>query len=291
MSAAQSNSLRNSLLLLGVLTVLSCALQSAQAGEKPRIYSSGAWQDGQKSAAASKLVVVAKVIEAGKARGKGWDGNVKREGVHTNWTGEVSIDQHATIEITAVLRGSFGGKKLRITLDKARLKYRELLDHWRRNHHKLGKAAAATQVPAGDFALHEGRAYLLFLDVPKSGGKGKDGEELPASATHLEDSAPAETSNAALLKSVRAFCKLLRAWEHPPKLSVGEAEKVDKLIAQLGDEQYGKRQEADGALRKIADRLQPQLTRAAKRPDLPRATAELQILNDCRPTPGKAMKP
>jgi hypothetical protein len=291
LSAARSNSLRTPSFLLGAVIVLCCAFGLSQAGEKPRFYSSGKWQDGQKSAVASKLVVVAKVIKAGKAGGKGWDGNTQREGNYQQWTGEVKIDQQVTVEITEVLRGSFAGKKLKVTLGSARFNYQELSKYWRSNYYKRGKRVVAPQLPAGVFALHQGRAYVLFLNLPKPGGKDKDGKELPASTTHLERSAAAETGNASLLKSVKGFCKQLHAWEHPPKLSGAEAGKVKKLIEQLGDEQYEKRQAADKALRGIAHRLEPQLTKAAKGRDLERATAAEKILNDFRPRAGKTMYP
>ena len=260
---------------------------AAVAGEAPSLYASGRWQAGQKAAAEAKLVVVARVVEAGKPEGKGWDGNFQRDSAdYKSWTGEVRIDQHVVLEVTEVLRGRLKGKKLRVKLGTARLNYRDLQQHWSRHFRKRGKMAVQMGMPVSAFALRKGKSYLLFLSAPKS---GKEGE--PPAAAHLGGYAPAETGDKTTLKSVRAFCGALAVWENPPRLSADEAAKIKKMIAQLGHEAFDKRSAAEKALRAAAARIAPQLIAAAKDKDIERAIAARKIIEDFRPKPGKTQYP
>ncbi len=274
--------------------LLAVLLSSSSAGEGS-FYSKGkmTWQDGQKATAAAKLVVVAKVIEAGNAKGKGWDGNMQRAADYRKWTGKVEIKQRVTVEVTATLRGSFKdkSKRLIVTLDEVSLNYRELTTYGQRHGRKAGQRGIAREIPGSHFALKKNLSYVLFLSSPSPGTDGKDGRKNPSQAIHLKSCAPSLATNATYLKSVRSFCAALRAWENPPKMSEEEAARIKKLIAQLGHEQYEKRQEADKALRTVATRIRPQLSKAAKGRDLESATAAERMLKDFCPTAGKTMYP
>ncbi len=276
---------RRAIVQLTMLTML-CPL-AAVAGEATSLYATGRWQAGQKAAAGSKLVVVAKVTEVGKPTGKGWDGNFLRDSVnYQSWTGEVQIEQQVVVEVVEVLRGRFTGKKLSVKLGTARLNYRGLQSHWSRHFRKRGKGIVQPSLPVSVFALRKGHSYLLFLPTPKSGKKSE-----PPAAAHLGAYAPAESGDKTTLKSVRAFCAALAVWENPPKLSAEQAADAKKMIAQLGDEVYDRRAAADKALRAVAPRIAPQLIAAAKDKDIERAMAVRKIIEDFRPKPGKTEHP
>jgi hypothetical protein len=264
----------------------------ARGGEKSSFYAAGKWESGQRAATKSKLVVVAKVVEAGKPGGKGWDGNVQRAANYQDYTGEVEVKQRTELEIVQVLRGKLKEKKLVLKLGKVNLSYQLLRNHWRQHYYKRGQRAVGYKVPAGDFALLKGKSYVLFLDEPKrekkEGEKNGDGQ---LTVEHVGPCSPVETGNTPFCKSVKAFCKTLHAWENPPKLDAKEEARVRKLIKQLGHEQFDKRREADKALRAVAVRIRPLLAEAAKDKDIERATAAQKILDDFKPKAGKTQYP
>ncbi len=263
----------------------------ALAGEAPSLYARGRWQDGQKAAAGSRLVVVAKVVEAGKPKGKGWDGNFQRDSAdYKSWTGEVKIEQRVVVEVSEVLRGRLKGKKLAVNLGAARLSYQDLRTHWSRHFRKSARAAVQS-IPVTAFALRKGHSYLLFLDAPKTPEAGGGEKAPPPTANHLAGCSPAESGDKTMFKSVRAFCAALAAWENPPTLGAAEAAAVRKLIAQLGDEAYDRRAAADKALRAMALRIAPQLIAASRDKDIERATAARKIIEDFQPRPGKTQHP
>jgi hypothetical protein len=266
-------------------------LASAASGAEGDFYGSTKWQDAQKAAAGARLVVVVRVTEAGKPAGKGWDGNMQRHGVSSrDWKGEVEVKQEVSAEITSVLRGTAKHKKLKATLGTASLSYQKLSQHWRSHYYKRGKVFAP-KLPASDFALAKGGTYVLFLGEPREERADGDEKRPLIAAVHVAGYAPAKAGDSKLLKSVTAFCRVLRAWERPPKLPAEEEAGVRKLIKQLGHEDFGKRGAADKALRTMAFRIRPLLAEAAKGRDLERATAAEKIIKDFTPVAGKTMYP
>ncbi len=276
-------------LVVGFLLVLLSA-SPALAAQKAHIYSAGRWEDGQKAAHTSALVIVGRVVEAGKIEGKGWDGNQSRVGADA-WIGKVEIDQTVTVAVTEVLRGSPGGKQLRVRLGALYVDWRSLVTHFNAYYRKCGRATVGMKLPPKEFALRKGKTYLFFLKPPVRPKAGEEEKKSPI-ASHRELISPAEAkSSAELINSVRAFFRALDAWYNPPELEAEEAARIKALIRQLGDERYDKRQEANTALRSAAHRIAPYLKAAAMDADIERATAARKIIGDLSPRPGQEKLP
>mgnify|MGYP001114764017 CR=1 FL=1 len=261
---------------------LAAVLISAGAagGEPPAPYTGAAWQDGQSAAAKSTLVVIVKVVEAGKPEGSGWGGNFNRVGNHTEWTGEVDLCQEVTVEVGDVLRGKRPAGRLRVKLGKFTMRYRALQSYWSRYIRQKNKQVVGMSIPVAPFALRKEGSYLLFL-------KPAAEEETGMEAT----GAPVAASDARVVQSVRAFSKVLAVWEHPPKLAPEEEKKARAMIGQLGHADYKKRAAADSALRAVGHLLRPYLVKAAGDQDLEKATAAERIIRDFAPQAGKTITP
>ncbi|MHC4915927.1 MAG: hypothetical protein ACYTGB_10585 [Planctomycetota bacterium] len=263
----------------GLVAGLLLPAAAAGGGERPDAYAGAQWQDGQKAAVGSALVALVKVVEAGKPEGEGWNGNMNRVGNHTDWTSDVDIKQEAVLEVSEVLRGARPAGRLKVRLGKFEMRYRALQTYWSRHLRKRNQAFAGMSAPVETFSLKKDRSYLLFLKAP-------EGEGVVGLAA-----APVPASEASVVKSVRAFCKVLAVWEKPPALSAEEEKKVRAMIGQLGDADYKKRADADGALRAMGHLLRPYLAAAAEDDDLEKATAAERIIRDFAPQPGKNVAP
>ncbi len=279
--------------LPALLVPLLLAAPLAAGGEDATsFYTSGTWEGAQHAAAKSKLVVLGKVVEAGKAKGKGWDG--KPNSSSTNYmlrTGKVDVRQEIVVEVTEVLRGKLATKRLTVRIESAELNYQAMYQFsWaqlRKKKLKRGKRGLTVNY----FTLAKGKTYLLFLDAPKVTRAAKPGGKDKTVAGHLKTSAPMEAPDPRILDSVRGFCDELARWDKPPKLAAEEAKEVARLIADLGADDYAKRDKADRTLRVIGAGLRPQLKKASEDGDEERAFRAREILEAVKPEPGKVEMP
>jgi hypothetical protein len=284
------------LLTCPVLPVLLGALALSVPAAAGEFYEGGRWQDAQKAASESGLVVRAKVVRAGKPKGKGWDGN--REEGGPPYLSRIDIKQEAVAEVREVLAGSLDGgtKEITVTLSGARLEYRPLTTYWLRvfrkqrakNLAKGRRSVSRRALSAKVFALQEGTEYVFFLKAPKVRGKGA---RKAVAAAHLGGYSPLAKPEKDLLRSVRAFCEELKLWHRPPQLPPEQQRAVTRLIADLGAEDFATREKADRALRATGARLKPQLEAAARDGDEERSFRAAQILKTVCPEPGKVEFP
>jgi hypothetical protein len=273
-------------LLPAVGAAILAATAAAAGGERPEFHAGTTWQEAQASAAASRLAVLVRVVEAGKPEGKGWDGNFERVGNHTQWTSQVEIDQQLVVEVSEVLHGSLSVRRLKVKLGKLTVRYRGLSMYWSRHLRPKNWRGGGMSMPAAEFALRKDGRYVLFLEAPEAAAGGGE-----PTAAHAAGAAPVPKGDGKVLKSVRAFCKVLNAWENPPELGAEDRERVRDLIARLGHQEYEERAEADRQLRELAPYIRPYLTEAAEDPDLERAVAAERIMADFAPVPGKHVEP
>lgn len=281
--------------LLVLLLLAAAPASPAAAGEgATSFYTSGTWEGGQHAAARSKLVVLAKVVEAGKPKGTGWNGAYDSTSSSTNYqlrTGNVVVRQEIVVEVTEVLRGKLAARRLTVRIESAKLNYQAMYQFWwaqvRAKKLKRTKRGLAVSY----FTLAKGKTCLLFLDAPKVTKASKPGGTDKAVAVHLKSSAPMETPDPQLLDSVRGFCGELAMWDKPPKLAAEQAKLVARLIADLGADDYAKRNKADRTLRIIGAGLRPQLKKASEDGDEERAFRAREILKAVKPEPGKVELP
>ncbi len=263
-------------------------------GQEPGFYENGKWQDGQKAAAEAKLVIRGKIVEAGKATGKGWDGNYDKSNLsHYNRTCKIDMAQEVVVEIEEVLLGKLGEetKKLTVKMSSASLNYQAVYQYYYRLMRKKnprGLRSRKREVPVDIFALKKGESCIFYLDTPKTETKGK---EKFTNAAHLSKNPPMSKPDNDLLRSVRAFCAEMKLWRKPPKLPDDQEKTAAKLIADLGAEDFELREKADKALRAIGARLKPQLDKAATDRDEERSFRARAILEAVKPEPGKAEFP
>lgn len=272
------------LLFLGLL------LAAARGGEG-NFYREGRWEEGQRGAAEAKLVLLGRVLEAGKAGGKGWDGSYDsgNRNYYTR-TGKADIRQELVVEVTEVLSGRLEAKKVVVKLGEVRFKVMQMQQLWGQLVRKDKKLRSRRGLPVGFFAIKKGNTYLFFLEEPARGKGEKEGETW-VSARHLEKTPPMEEPEGNLLTSVRSFCQAMAHWQSPPKLTEKENEVVEKLIAALGSEDYQAREAADRVLRVLGARLRPQLQKAAADGDEERSFRARKILEAVKPEPGKRELP
>ncbi len=277
------------------LALMVLAAPAALAGEDANsFFTSGRWEGGQVAAARSKLVVLGKVVEAGKPKGSGWNGQYDSSSGTTNYmlrTGKVDIRQEIVVEVAAVLRGRLAGKKITVRIETANLNYQAMYQFWSAQVRKKKLNRRKRGLAVSYFTMKKGKTYLLFLEAPRIAKAAKPGEKGRASATHLKGSAPMEEPEPQLLRSIRAFCSELALWDKPPELSAEEAAAVAELIADLAADAYDKREKADKTLRIIGARLRPQLDKAARDGDEERAFRAREILEAVKPEPGKVELP
>jgi hypothetical protein len=242
------------------------------------IYAESRWEDGQERAAASRLIVVARVVEAGVVAGKGADPDYQR-GQRESMS--VDVRQDCVVEISAVLRGTLAGPELAVKLETVKLTAQVCASRGP----LLAKTIGAPPNPSGNpAALQRGVTYIFFLGEP-----GKDGGR--AAASVVPEAPPMAEPDAGLLDSVRRFARECEHWARPPALPPEEDAKVKALVADLGAEDFEKRERAEAELKGIGTRIRPYLEAAAKGQDQERAFRAGELLKSVEPIPGKTELP
>jgi len=281
-----------SILPAATLVILACSAPAAGGGE-PDFYENGRWQDGQHAATKSKLVIRGRVAQAGKASGKGWDGNYDKNSRNFNTqTCKVEVRQDVTVEIEEVLLGKLddGLKRLTVKMSTASLSYRAVNQYYYQllRSKKIRTRNRKRSLPVSVFSLRKGRDYIFYLDAPATKDKGGKKQ---AAASHIITHSPMSKPEKDLLRSIRAFCEEIKLWHKPPKLAGEQQDAVKKLIADLGAQDFRTREKADKTLRAIGARLRPQLDRAARDRDEERSFRARAILEVVKPEPGKVEFP
>ena len=267
------------------LTVLFAA--TAPAGEEapPGPLARGNWSDAQAGAAKAPLVAVGKVADAGKVEGKSW--NMQARG--DNVLAPVDVQQELVVEVSEVLRGKLAPGKLTVRVKTVNYPLQSLYQMLNKFD---GKRWTNRQViPAADFALAKDRSFLLFLSEAKAEkGKEKDAPERLA-AEHVADASPMEGPDAQLLASARAFCQALADWAQPPKLAPEEDAGLKALAADLGADDFDKREKAEAEFRKVGARAKNYLEAAARDKDPERSFRAKELLKAVEPRPGEVELP
>jgi hypothetical protein len=226
--------------------------------------------------------------------GKGWNGQGTGKSTGSQLKARIDIKQEVVAEIREVLAGRLdeGVKEITVALSGLDLDYLSLRGYYMqqrmRGIQKGGSRITKRGLPVAPFALQEGTEYLFFLNAPRA--RENDGNRSVAAA-HLRNCAPLAKPDKELLLSMRAFCRELKLWHKPPELSPEQQRTVTRLLAELGAEEFPRREKADRALRAIGAGLRPQLEAAAKDDDEERSFRAAQILKAVRPEPGKVMLP
>ncbi len=264
--------------VLAALTLLAAAEIAAGEESTPGPFSAGDWAEAQENAGKSPLVVIARVVEAAGAKGKGW--NMQARG--DNNRAPVDVQQECTVEVVEVLRGEPKASKLVVRLNTVQYPLQSL---YRMLMVSDGKRTTRRQsVPAGEFALVKDRTYLLFLSAPKDAEARDPVDSQP-------DTDPVEAPDAQLLASVRGFCRALAAWKDPPKLAPEEDARVRQLVADLGADDFEKRERAEADLRKLGAAVRTYLEAAARDKDPERSFRAKDILKAAEPMPGQTELP
>jgi hypothetical protein len=287
--------LRFPLAWLAVVALAAC-VSFASAGETG-FYGNGKWQEGQHAATRAKLVIIGKVLEAGKPSGKGWDGKYDQSsGNYQTRTCKIDLRQEVVIEVSEVLFGELktGTRKLTVKMAGAKLNYQMVHMYFYQLVRQKKAQRRKRGLPVSIFALRKGKSYIFYLDAPKAEAKTKTKDkdkDKRLAASHLKEFSPMEAPEAELVRSVRAFCGEMKLWHRPPKLSEEQGATVKKLIADLGADDFDVREKADRALRAIGARLKPQLDKAARDGDEERSFRAKEILQIVKPEPAKAEFP
>jgi len=275
--------MRRALLLAATSCLALLAAARARGGEdEPGFYASGRWQDAQAGASRAAVVLVAKVTEAGKPAGGGWDGNTDG----ATMACKVDVRQDVTVEVEELLAGEAGSGPLAVKFGESMLGMQAVQQFWIAQIQKKKGNYGNRRLGVENFALVSGRRYLLFLEAPKPAAGGKDGKGR-AAAAHLKDCAPVENPDAQILASVRGFCRELAVWKSPPKLTADEEKAVLQLVADLGADGFDKREAAEKALRTSGARLRPYLLKASQDRDEERSFRAKALLKALEPEPGK----
>lgn len=258
---------------------------AAAGGEDPELpspYASSQWQEAQMQASKARLVIVGKVLEASKPEGKGWSQRrtTTVPGLPTCWA--VDLRQKLVVEVTATFRGSAGGDKLAVQLDALAVPAMAIQQRMWRPQAKDPKLRHRSDLPAEEFALIKDGTYVFFLGAPEA---GKPDE--PASARHLKEGAPIGDAGPELLAGLRGFCRALAEWDSPPELSAEDQARAAALIADLGAEDFQKREKAEAELRAFGPRIRRLAEAAAKDGDAERAFRAGEVLKFVKPEPGK----
>ncbi len=231
------------------------------------------------------LVIVGKVVEAGAPAGAGW----KRTGhffrLETK-TLPVDVQQQVTVEVSQVLRGRKPGGKLRVSLKELNLPIRLMRQVARKRPGEKGRGGVYhVGLPAKRFALVKGKSYLFFL----SAAKKVKVEGPPAGERLVAESAPGavpvEEPDEKLVAPVKIVCRLLKEWDHPPKLAPAVKAKVRALVAELGSDDFKARDKAQAALVAMGPRIRVPLEAAAKDADAERSERAGNGLRAVRPSP------
>lgn len=271
--------------------LLPLGLPALGGEEEPAInpYANGAWDRGQEQAAMSPLVVLGRVVEAGKPEGTAWSRANMDNTDRTALSALVSLKQNAVLEVKEVLRGEFKGDRLTVRVGQVAVPLQVALQMLYRPQARDIRLRRRTEIPAAEFALARDAVYVLFLSEPKT-EKDKDGKEVSA-AEHMAKAMPMMEPDEQLLNSVRAFCRELADWKNPPGLSEDEERRVKELIADLGADDFGKRDRAEAALKALGARVKSHLDAAAKDADAERAFRAAGILKAIEPVAGAVEVP
>ncbi len=267
------------------------ALCGEEDGQKS-FYGDCRWQDAQRYAAAAKLVVIGKAVEAKPAKGKGWNGsnNPVQAGSGRMPTCTIHVDQEVAVEVTEVLRGELVARALTLRLGKVTMDYSPVQQFWYGLYRAKKLKSRNRSLPVKYFSIRKGLTYVLFLKGAEGGG-GDNGGEKPPTAAHVDGATPIEQPDAELLRSLRGFCKELTLWDKPPALPEDQRKAVEKLIAELGADDYEVREKAEDALTAVGARIRPYLERAGRDGDEERSFRARQILARSKPEPGKVEVP
>ncbi|HOX05103.1 MAG TPA: hypothetical protein PK280_01780, partial [Planctomycetota bacterium] len=152
-----------------------------------------------------------------------------------------------------------------------------------------GAGAIPVRLGTADFAMSAGKTCVLFLrtaELPQSGGES----QAPV-AEHTAEAVPLEEPDAALLASLRAFCRASADWTRPPELPAEEDTQVKALVADLGSEDFGKREQAEAALNAKGARVRLYVEAAAQDRDAERAFRAKVVLQTIQPVPGNFRPP
>ena len=269
--------------LVALALVLGAPAASAGEEAKPGPFARGSWADAQLFASRAQLVVVGKVVEAGKVEGKGWSLTERGDNVNA----PVDIQQELTVEVAETLRGKAEPGRLIVTVKTVSFPLQALYQMRFVGNQRTSRQA----VPAVEFALGRDKTLLLFLAAPRreKGGTGKGPERL--AADHLDKAAPMEEPDAQVLASVRGFCRASADWSDPPKLPPGEEARVRVLVADLGSDDFEVREKAEAELKAMGARIRPHLEAAAKDKDAERAFRARAVLKAIEPVPGSVELP
>jgi hypothetical protein len=201
----------------------------------------------------------------------------------------VDVQQGLVVEVSEVLRGKLEPGKLTVAFKTANFPLQSL---YQMANKFDGKRWTNRQVvPAADFALAKDHTFLLFLSEAKvEKGKEKDAPG-SRSAEHVAEAAPIEEPDAQLLASVRAFCQALADWAQPPKLAAEEDAKIKALVADLGADDFDRREKAEADLRALGPRTKAYLDTAARDKDPERSFRAKEVLKAVEPVPGKVELP
>ncbi|HOX07560.1 MAG TPA: hypothetical protein PK280_14265 [Planctomycetota bacterium] len=252
---------------------------------KPGIFASANWADSQAYAVKAPLVVIGKVTDPGKPAGKGWNQNMRGDGTMAT----IELQQELVLEVTEVLRGKLEPGRLTVKIQKVSFPMQFIYPLL--NRMENGRWVNRQSLPAAEFALSKDRTYVLFLAEAKV-EKGKEpGAAEARSADMADGSSPAEDPDAQLVASVRAFCRALADWASPPKLAADEEARIKALVADLGSDDFDKREAAEAELRKTGARAKVQLEAAAKDPDPERSFRARELLKAAEPVPGRTELP
>jgi hypothetical protein len=272
--------------LLAVLATLLALGLPALGGEEEAFspYANGTWDRAQAQAAKAHLVIVGKVVEAGKPEGAPWSQNKPENYDQATMTALIDLKQGLTVEVKEVLHGELKASKLVVKTGQVAVPLMVAHQMMQQPQAKDPRQRFRREIPVAEFALAKGAVYLLFLSEPKT-GKGKDGKE-SVTAEHVAKAMPMAAPDEQLMKSVRAFCQALADWKQPPRLSAEEEARVKALVADLGADDFEKRDKAEAELKSLGPRTKPYVQPAAKDKDPERSFRAREILKAIEPAPG-----
>ena len=272
-----------------ILAALAPAARAADDEKPPSLYANGTWDRAQYSAAKAPLVIVGKVVEAGKAEGPAWTQNKPENYDQSTMSFLISLRQSLKVEVKEIIQGEIKDDKLTVRVEEVGLPAGIVQQMQMRPQAKNPVPRYRAEIPAADFALAKDATYLFFLSAPKS-KKDKDGEETLI-ADHLAKGMPMAAPDEQLLKSARAFCRAMADWKTPPKFSDEEAARVKALVADLANDEFEKRDKAEADLKNMGASIRPYIEAAAKDADPERAERARVILKAIEPAPGKVELP
>ncbi|HOX06093.1 MAG TPA: HEAT repeat domain-containing protein [Planctomycetota bacterium] len=196
--------------------------------------------------------------------------NVLGLGVVRMGGGMGGTEKLVSAEVTEVLRGDKEVKAVRIQASTFKNGATEMMlvnldQEWKDpNGAMVRRFSRQTTVP---FTLAKDKTALVFLKAVenKKGDDGKDaGDAKPAVRLYklvlpLLDGVPEKA-----LAAAREAVKRLADWDNPPKLSAEDQAAVEKLVKELGSDDYATREAATKALSAKGPAIKPLMEAAAK---------------------------